>query len=122
MPVFKTGLDEDCTLTSDGNVGAGTVNVSSAVSGVPEGPVPSSATVRSPGGPNKSAAKSAPVKIASDAEVNAPDCSGGPVMNAQSPDRGGCRQNCFGLKNADRIPPHFYATADLTWLSSRSGW
>src|SRR5690348_15803372 len=71
MPAFRTGFNEDCTLTSDGNIGAGTMKVSSAVSGVPEEVVVSNATVRSPGGPNKSVAKSAPVKIAFDVNVNA---------------------------------------------------
>src|SRR5215469_10201924 len=71
VPAFNTGFNEEAILTSEGNAGAATVNVSSAASGVPEAPVTSSATVRSPGCPSNSAAKSTPVKIASDAGVNA---------------------------------------------------
>jgi hypothetical protein len=71
VPAFNTGFNEDAILTSEGSAGAATVNVSRAASGVPDAPVASSATVRSPGCPSNSAAKSTPVKIASDAGVNA---------------------------------------------------
>src|SRR5215472_13096153 len=71
VPAFNTGFNEDAMLTSEGSAGAATVNVSSTASGVPEAPVTSSATIRSPGCPSNSTAKSAPVKIASDADVNA---------------------------------------------------
>src|SRR6516162_10899309 len=71
VPAFNTGFNEDAILTSEGNADAATVNVSSAASGVPEAPVTRSATVRSPGCWSNSAAKSTPVKIASDAGVKA---------------------------------------------------
>jgi hypothetical protein len=71
VPAFKTGFNVDCTLTSEGSIGAGTMNVSTTVSGVPDGPVVRSATARSPGWPNKYAAKSAPVKSPADIGVNA---------------------------------------------------
>src|SRR6201997_3407644 len=71
VPAFKTGFNEDAILTSEGSAGVATVNVSSGASGVPEAPVTSSATVRSPGCSSNSAPKSAPVKIASDVGVNA---------------------------------------------------
>jgi hypothetical protein len=71
VPAFNIGFNEDCTLTSEGPTGADTVNVSSAVSGIPEGLVPRIATVRSPGVPSNCDAKSAPVKIPSDPGVKA---------------------------------------------------
>src|SRR6516164_7611507 len=73
VPAFNIGFNDEAILTSEESAGAATVNVSSAAPGVPAAPVTSSATVRSPGCSSKSnsAAKSAPVKTASDAGVNA---------------------------------------------------